>query len=350
MLAIDLSGAESLLSLLRRMAAGHAPGDAELDRVLDANAYFFDFYAGWEGVGRDALREALRHFREPQRVPAGTIPTRLAEGFRQATAEMDLMDARLTWLREVDPSAVAGRVLAYLPADTPLDAAQHTLFRVHITIDAVNNAFAHEGGMGVSLLKGVADRQTFEDTVAHELHHLGVAHWAERDATRQALLRERSGRSIAVRHVGNLLSEGLANYYLTPQYVFRGSSEEPSADPYQARLVRLAHEEGALMGQAEAILARCLEPGAEYEACLQAYNAMALDMEEQMLPAGHYLGARMVATMSRVHPLDRIIGCVPRLHEFLPRYNRAAREVGAYTFDGDRVEQFARLWDTDAPA
>ena len=114
-------------------------------------------------------------------------------------------------------------MLAYLPADTPLDST------VHITIDAFNNAFAHAGGMGVSLLKGAADRRTFEVAIAHELHHLGVGYWAARDAGRRALLAEKSGRSVAVLHVGNLLSEGLANYYLSPGYVFPASSDDPPA-------------------------------------------------------------------------------------------------------------------------
>ncbi len=95
MLTIARAGAESLLDLLRRMAAGHAPSEAELDEALAANAFFFGFYAGWEGVGMDSLREALRHCRQPERVPAGTILTCVAEGFRRAVAEIDLMEARL---------------------------------------------------------------------------------------------------------------------------------------------------------------------------------------------------------------------------------------------------------------
>ncbi len=348
MLTISLPGAESLLRLLRRMAAGHAPTDAELDEVLDTNAYFFDFYAGWEGTGREALKEALRHFRQPERVPAGAIPTCLAEGFRQAVAEMDRMIAHMAWLREVDPSGIAGRVLAYLPAGTPLEAAECTSFRIHITVDAFNSAFAHGDGMGVSLLQGMTDRRTFEGAVAHELHHLGVAHWAARDAIRQALLHERSGRAVAVLHVGNLLSEGLANYYLTPGYVFGASPDGPPDGPYQARLARLAREEGAFMARSEAILAMCLQPGAAYDPCLEAFKAVAWDMEERMLPAGHYLGARMIATMARVHPLGRIVGCVQRLHEFLPLYNEAARKAGAFVFGRKHVERFGQLWGAGA--
>lgn len=178
------------------------------------------------------------------------------------------------------------------------------------------------------------------------MHHLGVGYWAARDAGRRALLAEKSGRSVAVLHVGNLLSEGLANYYLSPGYVFPASSDDPPAGPYRSRLERLTREECALMAQAEAILATCLDSNAAYETCRETYATVAMDMEEHMLPAGHYLGARMIATMARVHPLERIVACVRRLPAFLPLYNEAARTLGAYLFDADLVERFGRLWDT----
>jgi len=54
---------------------------------------------------------------------------------------------------------------------------------------------------------------------AHELHHVGFAYWAERDPMRQLLLNEKSGRSVAIRHMQNLFSEGLAIFYCSPNMV-----------------------------------------------------------------------------------------------------------------------------------
>jgi hypothetical protein len=65
-----------------------------------------------------------------------------------------------------------------------------------------------------------------------------------------------------------------------------------------------------------------------------------------MLPAGHYLGARMVGTMAQVHPREAIVHCVRDLAAFLPLYNEAALKVGAYGFDAELVDGFSRLWDT----
>jgi hypothetical protein len=341
MLTIDLEGAQALLDLLQRVREGHPAGEAELEEVMAANAFFVGFYSQWEGMDRETIKTAIRHFDRPEQVPAGLLPARLAEGFRQAVDETDLLKSRLAWLNEVDTSGVAGRVLASLPAGTPLDSV------IHITVDRFNNAFVYGREMGVSLLEGMADRKTFEDAVAHELHHVCFRFWADQDSVRQALLQERSGRTVAVLHVQNLLAEGMANYYCTPGYVFRESPQELPADLFQARLARLQREEEKLFGQAEATLAMCLAAEAEYGPCWEAFKAMAFDMEEALLPAAHYLGARMVQAMEQVHSRDMVVRCVQHLPEFLPLYNEAARKAGAFVLGDQLVEQFVQLWDIE---
>ncbi len=338
MLTIDVEGAQALLQMLQRAQEGHPAGEAELEGALAANAFFVDFYSRWEGSSRQTIREVIRHFDRPELVPAGILPTRLAEGLRQAVDEMGLLQSRMSWLKKVDASSIAGRVLPFLPANTPLDSV------IHITVDLFNGAFVYQDEMGVSLLKGMADRKTFEGSVAHELHHVGLRFWSGQDAVRQRLLQERSGRAVAVLHVQNLLSEGMANYYCTPEYVLRDSPQEPPADAYQGRLARLQQQEGQLFAQAEAVLGMCLEPEAEYERCWEGFKSLALDMEEALLPAGHYLGARMVQTMEQVHPRNRVVGCAQRLSEFLPLYNEAACRAGAFVLNSRLIDGFDQLF------
>jgi hypothetical protein len=323
------------------MQEGRPTSELELEKAQIANAFFIDFYSQWEGCDRETIKQAIRHFNQPEQIPSGMLPTRLAQGFRQVVDEMHLIRDRMSWLAEIDASNVAERVLAFLPSGTPLDSV------IHITVDLFNNAFVHHNEMGVSLLKGATDRKTFEDAVTHELHHVGFRYWSDRDVARQALLQEKTGRAVAVMHVQNLLSEGMANYFCTPGYVFRESSKEPPSDPYQARLARLQREEHEFFTQAEAVLALSLKPDAEYEACWEAFKTIAFDMEEGMLPAGHYLGARMVQTMEQIHPRSPIVRCVQCLPEFLPLYNEAASKVGAFVFGAHLSEQFAQLWDIE---
>lgn len=338
MLTIDLDGAQHLLDLLQEIQAGRAVQESALEDVLAANSFFVDFYSGWEGCSHETIRQAVLHFNQPERIPAGVLPERLAEGFRKAVDEMALMQGRLAWLADIDPSRIAERVLSFLPAGTPLDSV------IHITVDLFNNGFAYKNEMGISLLHGASDRKTFETTLTHELHHVGFRYWADQDVVRRALLQEKTGRAVAVVHVQNLLSEGMANFYCSPGYVFRENPDLPAADPYQSRLARLARDEQAFFAQAEAVLAQSLEPDAAYEPCLEAFNTIALDMEQSMLPAGHYLGARMLQTMAQVHSRSLIVGCVQRLRQFLPSYNTAARQVGAFVFNDSLLERFEQLW------
>jgi hypothetical protein len=90
-----------------------------------------------------------------------------------------------------------------------------------------------------------------------------------------------------------------------------------------------------------------LKPGAEYQPCWKAFKTLAFDMEEALLPVGHYLGARMVQTMEQVHPRNLIVRCVRHLPEFLPLYNEAARKVEAFMFGTQLIDPFVQLWDIE---
>ncbi len=59
------------------------------------------------------------------------------------------------------------------------------------------------------------------------------------------------------------------------------------------------------------------------------------------------LGARMVETMDKVQPRDRVVGCVKKLAEFLPLYDEAARQTGGCVFRAEVVEAFGRLWEEE---
>jgi hypothetical protein len=342
MLAVDMEGAQKLCALLKRVRRGETVNDVQVHDVLVSNAFFVDFYSQWDGLDKQTIADALMQFDEPGR-NTGSLADRLAEGFRQAVDEMDVIESRMDWLAKIDPTEVSDRVLAFVPRGTPLDST------IHITVDAINGAFVHRDEMGVSLLRGATDRSTFEEAVAHELHHVCFRFWAERDGTRQKLKQERSGRAVAVLHVENLLSEGMANYYCSPRYVFETRPDRLPGDAYVARLARLRREEDRLFAEAEAVLRTSLEPGADYGSCLEAYNSLALDMEDFQLPAAHYLGARMVQVMAEEHPRERIVACVRDLSRFLPLYNRAAEGAGGYQFEPDLVQQFGRLFGARRP-
>jgi hypothetical protein len=340
MITIEREGAQNLLDFLEEIQVGSVPDETKLEGVLAANTFFVDFYSGWTGSSRDKIKQAILHYNAPGQVPEGVIPKQLAEGFRKAMEEIDLMRSRIAWLGEIDASRVTDRVLTFLPKGTPLDTT------VHITIDSFNNAFASGNGIGVSLFRGADDRDTFEKAVMHELHHVGFRYWGEKDAVRQKLLREKTGRAVAVMHVQNLLKEGMANYYCTPETVLAPIPEgevSKADDPYLARLLRLRREERTFFASAEALLDLCLNLEAGYDVASKAYATIAFDLDDMMLPVGHYLGARMIETSAKVYPLNRIVGWIKHLRRFLPAYNEAAGQTGGFVFKQTLVKEFTQI-------
>ncbi len=201
--------------------------------------------------------------------------------------------------------------------------------------------------MGLSLLMDITDPERFETYTAHELHHVGFAYWAERDPIRQAVFREQPGRAVAVRHVQNLLSEGLVIVYCSP---FQTEADETGGilsakeARYQAKLGKYRREERSLFAQSESVLTLCLEPDADYDTCQQAFDGVAIDLDG-IEPIGHYIGAQMVETMDRFHPHERIVECVRSLRDFLPLFNQAAQKAGFFVYNPAAVEQFRQIWE-----
>ena len=336
MLTIHIEGARKLLAFLTRTSSGNPPADAELRAMLDSNQFFMDFYSRWKGVTRERLIETMLRFHQPDYQPESPVLSALAKGFARAIVENERMQASLDFLRAANPSIIVEGVLAYLPAHTPLQSA------IQITIDGFNGGFQYQGQMGWSLLSDITSPAQFEPGIAHELHHVGFAYWAERDPIRQSLLNEKSGKSVAVRHVQNLLSEGLAMYYCSPNMLM----EDKVPKTYACKLASYKKDERLLFVRSEKLLTLALKPGANYATCNQALEAISIDFDG-ILPIGHYLGARMVEIMNQHHPQERIVECVQSLVRFLPLYNQAARKSGEFVYDPTIVEQVNQIFQAE---
>jgi hypothetical protein len=336
-LTVELDGARALLALLVRVQKGSIPIETELQSVVAANKFFLDFYCQWKGVNLESLKALLYRFNQPEWKPSVPVLAALAKGFRQVAKEAHRLQTKLDSLKNVNPSAIADQVLAHLPGGTPLQST------IHITIDGFNGGFQDQGKMGLSLLSNVTDPARFASAVAHELHHVGFMYWAERDPIRQTVLKERSGHAIAMRHVQNLLAEGLAIFYCSSDMPMDNETTK-----YGTKLAIYRREETSLFAQAEDLLRLSLASDADFEACSQAFEAIAID-PDGILPIAHYLGARMVEVMDRFHPHEWIIECVQSLQHFLPLYNQAAQNINAFSYDPIVVEQFCQIWRSCTP-
>ncbi len=332
MLTIEYLGAQTLFDVLNRLRQGQTSTEAEICLALDANAFFVNYYSQWNGVTRQNIGETLQHFAQPDWQTDHPVLAGLRRGFHFALEHLNELQSSLNNLKGLDASTLTEQTAAFLPPDTPLEAT------IHYTVDGFNGGFQFQGGIGLSLLHFNHPDQ-LGPVIRHELHHVGFGYWAARDPIRQAILNEMSGRAVAVRHVQNLLAEGLANFYCSP--LKAESAHMPAV--VVAKLEHFAREDRLLLAQAGDVLAKALAPGADYQACQIAYDEIAVDLEG-IQPAGHYIGARMVEIMSQVHSTEAIVACVCSLPDFLALYNRAAEQTGAPLFDPTAVAQFGQLW------
>ena len=331
MLSIESTGAQSILDFLKHP---DKPGSgSDVRQILEVNQFFVDYYCQWSGINFENLVELLTCFNQPGWQATSPVLEALSQGFHHAATEIDVLQRKLNFLKGVDPSGLMYRALAHLPAGTPVNSV------IHLTIDRFNGGFQFRGEIGLSLLQDITNPDSFSAIVSHELHHAGFRYWAEKDLVRQELAREESCRSVAVQHVENLLSEGLANFYCSPMKI----DPEKMSPALVARLEQLQRDEHDLLTQAVHLLTASLAPDADRTECQQAYNELAIDLNG-IQPAGHYLGARMVEIMSQVHPHERIIECVRSLPDFPALYNLAAEKIGMPVFDPVAVNQFRKLW------
>ncbi len=132
------------------------------------------------------------------------------DDFRRFLSSDDLrkrrprLTAALAEWKRSDFSAIGQRVRSYLPSDAKLRAT------VYIVVKPRSNSFVYELSTKPAVflyLDPAISKEEFENTVAHELHHVGLASLAT--STSAHATSESSGREQARRYVG-AFGEGLA--------------------------------------------------------------------------------------------------------------------------------------------
>ena len=332
MLTIESHGASSLLELLALYHQDRHPTQADISAALDQNEFYMDYYCQWNGVTPEKVSDALDNFSHPEWQPDHPVLAGMVRGWRYALEHLDELKGNLAIAQSIDANAMIEHTARFLPDGTPLDTS------VHFTIDGFNGGFQFQDGIALSILH-FNSKDVILRTIAHELHHLGFGYWAQRNSIRQAVLAEQSGRQVALRHIQNLLLEGMANFYCSPMVIDR----ETMGPRLVGKLEQFQCDDLALLTQATDVFAQAMAPDADYEACTRACEGLMIDWEG-IQPAGHYIGQRMIEIMSQVHGQEAIVACVQSLPDFLLLYNQAACHAGPPVFDAPSVERFSQIW------
>jgi putative zinc-dependent peptidase DUF5700 len=154
-LTLDSSEAEAVLAILDKQAAKQTVTDTDWQRLFSSEPYT-----------RLKKREASlkRTFTDDDFKKFVTSP--------ELAARRDELQRTLTKWKQADLQSSARRVLSYLPQNAVIRA------KVYPVIKPVTNSFVFETKTDPAIflyLDPAISSAKFENTVAHELHHIGIA-------------------------------------------------------------------------------------------------------------------------------------------------------------------------------
>jgi hypothetical protein len=154
-LRLDVSQAEAVLMILSKRQAGESIHNSDWERIYDSEAYV-----------RLKQREAEMH-----RAFSDQAFQRFVLSDDLQTRATDLRHTLTEWSSQ-DLQASARRVFAYLPPEARIRAT------VYVVVKPQANSFVYDvrGNPAIFLyLDPERPAAKFENTVAHELHHIGFA-------------------------------------------------------------------------------------------------------------------------------------------------------------------------------
>lgn len=323
MVTLDTNGARTVLDALDSGGDERAVG-----RALDANAFQIDYYSTHiDEIGPDEFRSLLQN---PDQEREHEILDRLREGFERASDRPKQLLDQLASLDSLDIALIERDVGRYLPSSVELDAT------VHATVDGFNGGFHYRGDVGISILDVEPDQ--YPPKLRHELHHAGVRRILDDTTPYVEVMQSESAAGDCLGLLFTLLKEGLAIHYA------QGGLGLYETVPAGAdRITEYRDREMALFDEIEGTLLNLLET--EDATRRKEFRRELVIDREGVLPPTHYIGTRMVATMDQYHARSDVIACIEDPAQFLPRYQRAARQQDGYVFDSELADRVTRLVD-----
>jgi hypothetical protein len=299
-LTLDTSQADAVLAILQTRSTGSDVCDADWQSLFTSEA-FQRLEKRELSMGRAFPREGFREF-----VLSDELLAR-----REALA------ATLAAWRRVDLAAVAARIVPYLPAQARIRAT------VYPVIKPKSNSFVFETETEPAIFLYLDPEQSaeaFANTVAHELHHVGLASLSAAYRERLAALPDDARQ--AATWIG-AFGEGLA------VLAAAGSPEvHPMRDFPEADRIRWDQDQKGfdqLLAQLDAFFVDVVSGGF---ARPEVADRVAFGFFGYRGP-WYTVGWRMGALVENRFGRTVLLECIADPRQLLARYNQAAKEANA---------------------
>ena len=348
MIVVDSEDVTRLLNVLEGVVrSGRSPSREEVGSLMSTKwiSFMAGVYSMLPGFSKEGLADVLANLGSPQQVAQGPVLSKLEEGFRSClnVKKISSLHERLQGMKDLDFIRAERMALQYLPLGTRITTT------IYLSIDAINPGMTFGGNVSLSLI--AFDPKSFDfPYLAHEFHHLGFRYWVEKNPKLSGFaLRDNSNhREIAVNMILHLLSEGLANYFLTPDFV---RSHVGKDDEHTRKIKKYEESLSQMLLEIRSLLADCVSESLPVEKCRERLLNLIFD-QEGILPPVHFVGAHLIEMFDEEPTIRRgdIIGLCKNPWEFFTFYSRTCDEHGLPSFSDDvanRVSSY--LGKTDNP-
>ena len=294
--------ADAVLGILQLRAGGSQPTDADWSRLFATEGYR-RLQQREHAMQRPFDDTTFRAFASSDTLlmRAGTLRRTLA-----------------AW-RRVDPQRAAARAFRYLPDHTVLRA------RIYPVIKPLSNSFVFETRTNPAIfmyLDPTLDGEQFDNTLAHELHHVGVANACQEAAADPA---SSSGVGMALAWLGGF-AEGRAMLAAAGSaHVHPHTASHPAERAVWDRYLARAGED---LQRLEAFLLDVIDGKlSDEEMNARGFTFVVTDS----VPQGPFytLGWLMSATIERELGRDRLVESTCDARMFIADYERAALAINA---------------------
>ena len=341
MVSVESEDVARLLNILENVVrSGHSPSKEEVDSLLSTRwiSFMTEVYSMFPGFSKEGLADVLANLAGPRPAAQGMVLSKLEEGFRSCLSaeRINSLRKRLQGMKALDYAKAERMALLYLPPETPITST------IYLSIDAVNPGMTFGGNVSLSIT--AFDPENFDfPYLAHELHHLGFRYWVEKNPKLSgfALRDNRDHGEIAVNMILHLLSEGLANYFLTPSFV----RPHPGVDKeHNSKIKKYEESLGQMLLEIQSLLSDCVSKSVSVEKCRERLLNLIFD-QEGILPPVHFIGAQIIEMFDKDPTIKRedIINLCKNPSEFFAFYSRTHDRHGLPGFSKDVVDQVSSL-------
>ncbi|MBD3192280.1 MAG: hypothetical protein GF308_16695 [Candidatus Heimdallarchaeota archaeon] len=335
MIKVHITGLKRFLDFLEEIVeTNQALPQEAIDRVLmdEPLAFMQKAYSNMLDFSREEFAMVIAHLAEPEPVGKGKIVSKLEEGFRSCLnrEKINSLKEKLSKIEQVDFTKAEHIALSYLPPKTVINS------NIYLTIDTVNPGMIQQNDISLSILAMDPEEINF-NYLAHEFHHAGFEYWNKKQGL--DLIEKDTHEGIAIKLLLSLIAEGLANFFCTPEMIYR----EPNSKGYK-RIKEYEQELKQLLKEIQKLFTDCFSKRDAIEICKKRLEKIIFD-PECVLPPIHFIGAKMIEKFDKHPAIEKaeIINLCKKPIGFFSLYQKIAPENNLPNFSNEVTQQFTNI-------